>query len=257
MTRGRVALAGLLAVLAGGCGGSPKAAAPTVTTASTSTASTSTTVPTPTTVRASTTVKAPPLPSAAQDVAAAKRILLLAGDLPGYTPSPTSEPVGYSSAYFTCTKNMLLPGGRSPRSASQGGFILDETVVVRAAQTTSISSFAAFATSEADAKRLVTELAKPEVADCAAKTLAAAVKDLTGTAPNASTATLPTLAAGDESTGLRTTATGTTAVLQYFDLTVVRKGRALAFLFVSRLGKTPLPESERQRLVRVLAVRLT
>lgn len=239
----------MLLLVLGACGGSPTATAPSATT-STTLAATTTAAPTTT---------APALPPVAQDAVAARRVLLRAGDLPGFAQSSSPEPTDFATVYFTCTRDVLLPGGRSPRSASQGDFLLDETATVRAVQTTLVSSFASLADSESDARRAVVELAKPEVAQCAGKALAAAVNGLTsppGTAPaNPPTVALPSLDLGDESAGLRTTVTRA-AVPQYFDLTVVRRGRALAFLFVSRLSKAPFPEADRRRIVGVLAARL-
>jgi hypothetical protein len=243
----RVAATAVMWVVAASCAGS------------TSTGSTATTVAPPaaappTTTVATTVTTAAALPSVAQDAAAAKRVLLAPADLPGYTTtSPEESP--FVKVYRTCTGNQLMPGGTSGRRASQGLFLLDETATVRAVQTTAISSFAVFADNEADARRAVADLAKPDVAPCVGRALLAEAHDLTPVTNLSQTSVaLPALNVGQESAGLRTTVAGTSS--QYFDLTVVRKGRMLAYLFVSRLGKAPFPEADRQRLAGLLASRL-
>lgn len=251
------ACAGVLAVLASGCGGSGGSTESAATTISPTSTAPTTAPPPVTTVPAATTTQR--LPSVAQDAATAQRILLRAGDLPGYQASSTSEPVGYVGAYSQCVPNPLLPGGRTGRSAGQGPFVLDETAVVRVVQTTSISSFAALAESESDARRLLADLAKPSVGPCVGKALMTKVNELTSrpaTSGSQTTSALPALKIGDESTGLRTAVAGSGPVSQYFDLTVVRKGRALAYLFVVRLSKDPPPEADRQRLAGVIVSRI-
>ena len=251
MTGARVAYAALASLLAGGCGGSggDEAAGP---------ASTTVTTVVPVTTVAPPSTTASPLRSAAQDTAAARRVLLQAGDLPGYRQGQSSEPSGYVDVYSTCTGNALMPGGRSARSAGQAPFINDETAAVRAVQTTSVSSFAVFAETDVDARRALADLAKPDLAPCVGKALLAELNNLTsppGTAANQTSAALPPLSVADEVAGLRTTVGG--AVSQYFDLTVVRKGRALTFLFVVRLARSPFPEADRQRLAGLLASRIS
>lgn len=246
----RAAVAAVTAwVLAAACGGSTstESAATTVVPASS----------VPTTVAVATTVTtAPALPSVGQDVAAAKRILLQPGDLPGYKALST-ETSPFVKVYPSCTKNQLLPGGSSGRRASQGLFYLDETATVRALQTTGISSFAVFADDEVAARRAVADLAKPETAQCAGRALLDAVRDATSppaTGLTQTSAALPALNVGQESAGLRTTIASTSS--QHFDLTVVRKGRVLAYLFVTRLGKAAPTENDRQRLTALLLSRM-
>ena len=190
-------------------------------------------------------------------MAAAKRVLLQPADLPTYK-APSGEASPFVHVYPSCTKDELMPGGTSSRRAGQGPFLLDETATVRALQTTALSSFAVFADNEADARRAVAELAKADVAQCVGNALLADVRNLTSPPATNLTETsvaLPALTVGEESAGLRTTVAGTSS--QSFDLTVVRKGRMLAYLWVSRLGKVPFPEVDRQRLTGVLASRLT
>ena len=252
MTRARaVGFAALVSVLAGACGGSG-GDEPAVQ------ASTTVTTVAPVTTLAPTSTTASPLRSAAEDAAAARRVLLQAGDLPGYRQGGSSGPSGYLDVYRTCTGNALMPGGRSARAAGQGPFVNDETAAVRAVQTTSVSSFAVFAETESDARRALVDLAKPDVAPCIGRALLAEVNNLTsppGTAANQTSAVLPALNLGDEAAGLRTTVAG--VVPQYFDLTAVRKGRALTFLFVSRLSRSPFPEADRQRLAGLLVSRIS
>jgi len=246
-----VALAGAIVVVAGGCGGSsPKprsagtsttAAPPVVVT------TTTTTVPAPTTT-------AGPLPAKADDAARAKGVLLRASDLPGYKAG-SSTPSSYVNVYGKCTGSALMPAGRTGRSAAQGPFVLDETAAVRAVQTTAVSSFAVFADNAAAAHEAVASLAKPEVGPCAAQALVASVGSPTPPAAAPTTVALPALNLGEESAALRTTIPGAAAT-QYFDLTVVRKGRVLAYLFVVRLSKESPPEPDRQRLAAVLVTRM-
>lgn len=234
MKRTRVVAFALVSVLAAGCGGSggqEPAAAPTTT--------------------------APAVRSAAEEAAAAERALLRAADLPGYRQGASTQVSPYATVYSTCTGNPLLPGGPSTGGAGQAPFVNDETAAVRAVQTTSVSSFAVFAENEADARRTLADLAKPDVAPCVGNALLAEVNNLTsprGRAEAQTSAALPSLSVGDESAGLRTTVAGT--VPQHFDLTVARKGRALTFLLVSRLGRSPFPEADRRRLADLLVSRI-
>jgi hypothetical protein len=247
--------AAVLSAMTAACGGGSTSTS-TATSASTSTEATATTVAPATTAPPTTTAtKTTSLPAVAQDVAAAKRVLLQPADLPTYK-APSGEASPFVQVYPTCTKDQLMPGGTSSRRAGQGLFFLDETATVRALQTTGVSSFAVFADNEADARRAVADLAKPDVVECVGKALLADVRELTpGTNVTETSVPLPALTVGQETAGLRTTVAGTSS--QYFDLTVVRKGRMLAYLWVSRLGKVPFPEVDRQRLTALLASRLT
>ena len=244
------ASAAVVSVLAAACGGSTSTESAATTVAPASTVQT-----TPPTV-ATTMTTAAPLPSVAQDAAAAKRVLLRLGDLPGYK-ALSSETSPFVKVYPTCTTNQLMPGGASGRRAGQGTFYLDETVTVRALQTTGVSSFAVFAESEADARRAVADLATPDVIQCVGKALLANVRDLTSppaTGLSQTSVALPALKVGQESAGIQTVVASTAS--QYFDLTVVRKGRMLAYLFVVRLGKAPPPEADRERLAGLLVGRM-
>ncbi len=244
------AVAALVSGLAASCGGSTSTKSLATTVAPASTVQT-----TPSTL-STTMTTATALPSVAQDAAAANRVLLRLGDLPGYK-ALSSEVSPFVKVYSTCTANQLMPGGASGRRAGQGTFYLDETATVRALQTTGVSSFAVFADNEADARRAVADIAKPDVVQCVGKALLANVRDLTSppvTGLSQTSVALPALRVGPESAGLRTTVTS--AAPQYFDLTVVRKGRMLAYLFVVRLGKAPPPEADRQRLTDILLGRM-
>ena len=191
-----VAVAALASVLGGACGGS----------GGNESAATSTTSATVTTA-APTATTAPRLPPAAEDAAAAKRVLLRTADLPGYKQSPSSQVSPYATVYSRCTGNPLMPGGTSARSAGQGPFVNDETATVRSVQTTAVSSFAVFADTESDARRAIADVSRPDVAPCVGRSLLADATSLTSQsgAATQTSAALPVLKVGDDAAGLRTT----------------------------------------------------
>ena len=248
----------LWAVLAAGCGsdGSENGtAAPPVTTA-TPTTVVPTTVVTPTTALARTTVTTRPAPTPAADRATAQRILLTPADVPNL---PTAKPSNYTPIYAQCGKNPLLPGGDDPRQALPVAFLKDETVEVRRLQTTALGAYAVLAPSEAAARSTMDTLRSREFRTCLERELTAAVNALvassTPVVQGAATVELATPAMGDDVVAFRTTLTQRSS-RQVFELTTVRKGRAIASVVTSRLGEVPFPDDERVRLARLLTSRM-
>lgn len=246
------------AALIAGCGsGGPEgAAAPPSTSPSTTVAAPPTTVVTTTTIRAAaTTVTTRPAPSPATDRAPAERILFTAADVPGMPPS---SPTNFVPIYAKCGKSPLLPGGDDPRQATPLAFLKDETVEVRRLQTTALGAYAVLAPTEAAARSVMDTVRSPAFRTCLEREFTTAVNALIAGAPvvsGAATVDLPTPAIGDEVVALRITVTRN-ASRQAFELTIVRKGRALASVVTSRLGDVPYPDEERLRLVRLLAGRM-
>ena len=222
----------------------------TATTIATTTIATTTTV-VPTTVAATTSTRAP---SAAADKAVAQRILLTAGDVPTMA---TAKPAGFFEVFARCGRNQLLPGGSDPRQATPIGFLKDETAEVRRVQTTALGAYAALAPTEQAARAVLSVVQSPEFRTCVERELFAAVNAQGAGAAQGSSATdLPTPAIADGVAGFRITITGRTAVGQEFEITTVRKGRAIASVATSRLGTVNFPTDERVRLVRVMAGRM-
>jgi hypothetical protein len=260
MVRGRrcATVVALWAVVAAGCddGSGKDSAAPAITTEVPTTVVT-TTVVTPTTAIDRTTVmtKPAPTPTPAADRATAQRIVLTAADVPTL---PSAKPSGYTEIYAQCGKNPLLPGGTDPRQAVPSAFLKDETAEVRRLQTTALGGYAALATTEAAARSTMGTVRSPAFRACLERELAAAVNAVVaGGIPvqGAATVELPTPAMGDEVVAFRTTLTRGTSH-QAFELTMVRKGRALASVVTSRLGDVPFPDDERVRLARVMTGRM-
>jgi hypothetical protein len=214
---------------------------------STSTSAVATTAA-PTTVAATSTSRPP---TAAADKATAQRILLTAADVPSMA---TAKPAGFFEIYARCGRNQLLPGGTDPRQATPVAFIKDETAEVRRAQTTILGAYAALAPSEDAARAVVATVQSRDFRSCMERELGAAVSRAQGV----TTTDLPTPAIADGVAGFRTTVAGTTVVGQEFEITAVRKGRALAFAVTSRLSipTAPFPTDERVRLPRVMAGRM-
>jgi hypothetical protein len=247
---------GLCAVVTAGCGsgGSSSTAAPSSSTAPPTTA---TTVAAPTTAAPTTTVttRPAPAPTAAADKATAQRILFSAADVPGM---PQSSPTKYDPIYAQCGKSALLPGGDDPRQAVPVAFLKDETVEVRRLQTTALGGYAVLAPTEAAARSVMGTVRSSAFRSCLEREFTAAVNALVAGAPavsSASTVDLPTPALGDEVAALRVTLTRN-ASRQDFELTIVRKGRALVSVVTGRLGNVPYPDEERVRLARLLAGRV-
>ncbi len=215
-----------------------------------------TTVATPTTAIARTTVTTRAAPTPAADRATAQRIVLTPADVPNM---PAAKPSNYTENYAQCGKNPLLPGGNDPRQAVPSAFLKDETAEVRRLQTTALSAYAVLAPSEAAARSTMDTLRSPAFRTCVERELTAAANGLIASATpvvqSASTAELPTPATGDDVVAFRTTLTERFS-RHVFELTVVRKGRALASVVTSRLGDVPFPDDERVRMARLMTGRM-
>lgn len=214
------------------------------------------TVPTVVTTPPAVTAPPPPatdesVPDVSDDRRAAQRILLRPADVPTVPPGPTSR---YAEAYFECGRSQLLPTGNDPRYPPPTGYLGDETAEVGRAQTTVVNSWAVLAPNESTGREVVAILRRPEVLDCVTRRIADGF--LEGPSGDAAqrTSPLPTPMLGDETVAFRTRVTD----MVNFDveLTVIRRGRALAYLLTSRLGNTPFEDAERLRLARLMAERM-
>ena len=248
----------LWSVVVSGCGSDgteDNTAAPTATTGAPTTVVTTTV--TPTTVNAGTTATTRPAPTPAADRATAQRIVLTPADVPNL-PS-IAKPSNYTETYARCGKSPLLPGGTDPRQAVPSAFLKDETAEVRRLQTTALGSYAVVAANDAAARSTMGTARSQEFRTCLERELAAAVNALIASATpvvqGAATVDLPTPAMGDEVVAFRTTLTERNS-RHVFELTTVRKGRAMASLVTSRLGDVPFPDDERVRLARLMASRM-
>lgn len=251
----------LVAGVAGACGSDAPdgatvgtaAPAPTTTGASTTVVVPATTV---VTTRVTTTRPAP-APTPAADRAAAQRIVLTPADVPNL---PTAKPSNYTETYARCGKNALLPGGDDPRQAVPSAFLKDETAEVRRLQTTALGAYAVLAPSETAARSTMDTLRSPAFRTCLERELTAAVNALIASATpvvqGATTVELPTPAMGDEVVAFRITLTQRSS-RQVFELTTVRKGRAMTSLVTGRLGDVPFPDDERVRLARLMTSRIS
>lgn len=216
---------------------------------STTTMATTTTV-VPTTLAATTTSRPP---TAAADKATAQRILLTAGDVANMPPA---KPAGFFEIYAQCGKSQLLPGGADPRQATPIGFLKDETVELRRAQITSLGAYAAMAPTEDAARAVLATLQSREFRTCMERELTAAVNGLVaGSGQGATSTDLPTPAIADGASGFRTVVAGRT-LGQEFEITTVRKGRALASVVTSRISTVSFPTDERVGLLRLMASRM-
>jgi len=185
----------------------------------------------------------------------AMRFLLTPADVPSLPPAP---PPAYNRIYAQCGVNQLMPGGDDPRQAPAVGFLKDETAEVRRVQTTAVGSYAVIALTEQAAEVVVATLKSPEFRTCLQRELRAAVNTLVGrqvvTATSSSDLAKPVL--GDETLAFRITLSASAGVYQTFDITTVRRGRAVASITTGRLGTAAFPDEERIRLVRLVAGRM-
>lgn len=252
-------MVGLCVMLGPACGsdGDDGSAPPSSsTTAAPTTVPVSTTAVPPTTSPPRTTLTTRPAPTPAADRATAQRILFTATEVPGLK---TGNPSNFVPIYARCGSDPLLPGGEDPRQAVPVGFVKDETAEVRRLQTTALGAFAALAPTEAAARAAMETLRSRDFRVCLERELTAAVNaqvaGSTAIVQSAATVDLPTPALADEVVAFRITLTER-VIRRDFDLTTVRKGRALASVAVSRLGSVPFPDDERVRLARLLAGRM-
>jgi|GEM_PF-4583074 len=191
-----------------------------------------------------------------RDRAAATRILVTADDVPGFTK--VRGPSGWPPVYAACAGDPLLPG-RDSSDLPFASFLRDETPVLRKLQVDGVESYAVLAGTEAEAERPVALLADPGFRTCVQRGLEVAQEETVENKQviGSSITDLPTAALGD---GVTVAAFRVTVDEEFHhidhELTVVHKGRALAFLFTGRLGIDSYPDSERQRLASVLAGRM-
>ena len=209
----------------------------------------------PTTVPASTTTT---LSQVELDKQKAQQIILTAADLPGFTedpPDPDDESPELEAAANACVANnpLLVRLGEDddPRGANSPDFSQGDEL--------SVNSGVTFAENEEEARAAMAAATVSTFDTCFSNALAAELrKDPSFGNVTVTTARLPSLNAGDESVGYRSTArarvSGQTLAF-YFDFTFFRVDRAVAV--ISAFGfDSPFPEADRSRLVTTMAGRM-
>ena len=197
-------------------------------------------------------------PSAEQDKQLAARIVLTAADLPGYREdtSPEEDDDEVDRAFAGCVQNdpvLTAQEPADPRTVEGKDFDKGDEQ--------SVGSKATIAGTEAQAQAAVTRLRDQTVLRClegAVRRELGASLDPGVTLESISVSNLPVATVGDETVGVRVTATlsarGQTARVTS-DVTVMRRGRAVAFLSTNGVG-TPFPNSERDALATKMAGRM-
>ncbi len=198
------------------------------------------------------------VPSAEQDKQLAGRIVLTAADLPGYREdtSPEGDDEGIERAFAVCVQNdpvLTATEPEHPRTVEGKDFD-------RAGQQ-SVSSKVTVAETEAQAQAALAQLRNQTVLDClegAVRRELPASLDPGVSVENVSVSTLPVATVGDETVGVRIAVTvaaeGETARV-ISDVTIIRGGRAVAFLSTNGVG-TPFSNSERDALAMKMAERM-
>ena len=187
-----------------------------------------------------------------------QRVVLTAADVPGFTqdaPDPDDDSPELEAAANACVNNnpLLVRLGEDddPRGANSPDFSKGEELTVNSGVT--------FGENEDEARAAMTAAGAATFTTCFSNALTAEFrKDPTFSNVSVTTARLPTLNAGDQSVGYRSTARARVsgqALTFYFDFTFFRVGRAVAVL--SGLGfNTQFPEADRSRLVTTMAGRM-
>ncbi len=197
-------------------------------------------------------------PTPEQDRERAGRIVLTAADLPGYTEStsPEEDDEEIDRAFAGCVQNdpvLTAEEPTDPRTVEGKDFDKSEEQ--------SVSSKATIAETEEQAQAALTQLRNQTVLEC----LEGAVRRELGaslgpevTLQSINVSALPVATVGDETVGIRIAATlaaqGQTARVTS-DVTVMRRGRAVAFLSTNGVG-TPFSNSERDALAQRMAERM-
>jgi len=189
----------------------------------------------------------------------AKRIVLTAADVPGFTEDPPDSG-GDNTPESEAAVNACLDNNRAiiqlgadddPRGAASPDFSKGENL--------SVSSTVTFADSDEQAHSAIVGLSTAAFPTCFSRAISAEVrKDTTLSNVTVTTTKLAALRVGDESVGLRNVVkfrTGGQSVTVNTDSTFVRVGRALAVLEDSSVT-TPFPEPERARLATLIAGRM-
>ncbi len=196
------------------------------------------------------------LPSVEQDKQLAGRIVLTAADLPGYREArEEDDDEGIERAFAGCVQNDTVltaqePG--DPRTVEGNDF--------RKGDEQSLGSKATIAETDVQAQAALARLRDQTVLRClegAVRREAAASLDPGVTLQTITVSNLPVATVGDDTVGLRIQVTlgvqGQTVPVTS-DLTVMRRGRAVAFLFTAGAGT--FPSSERDALATKMAERM-
>jgi hypothetical protein len=193
-------------------------------------------------------------PSSDQDRESAARILLSRDDVPDFIRFPRGS--GWIPVYTKCGRDGALLPGRGSRFPKPTSFIRDATTMQKL-EVDAVESHAVLAKTQADAEHTMDVLSDPAFRRCVQKGLEIAQeetvegKEVVGS----SIVELETPVAVDEMVAFRVAVNEESFHIDH-ELTVIRKGRALAFLFTGRFGPASYPDSARQRLVSIMAARM-
>ncbi len=193
-------------------------------------------------------------PTAAGDRATAERIVLTSADLPDFTPEPDDKSDTAPNPMDRCAKNnkVLAEGDRHG---------VDGTDFTKDDGNLRVQSNANLATKESEASKKFSEFKGVLGGQCIKDALKEAVKSSSGpgvSVGDISGAPLPPVKLADDAFAIRLTIALEAAgdrLSVFVDMTVLRKGRAVAGVFTFASG-SPFPESERARLTGLVASRL-
>lgn len=198
------------------------------------------------------------LSQAQLDKQKAQRIVLTAGDLPGYTqdpPDPGTDSPEFEAAANACVNNnpliVALGQDTDPRGAKSPDFSKGETVTV--------SSSVTFGETEDAARSVMADLNVTTFPACFSRAFTDELrKDTSNSNVTATTTKLPALNVGDQSVAYRTVTrfrTQGTNIALFIDFTFVRVGRAFGSI-QDLQATTAFPDDERLRLAQALAGRM-
>ncbi|MDQ4069100.1 MAG: hypothetical protein M3203_06475 [Actinomycetota bacterium] len=188
----------------------------------------------------------------------AQRAVLTPADLPGFSqdaPGTHVDDTELEAAANACFgyNPLLVRLGEAddPRGAASPHF--------RRGEVLTLGSGVTFAETEDEARAAITALSAEGFERCFSDALGARLRNNPMFADvDVTTARLPNVAVGDESTGYRSTVgvqVSGQAVTIYSDFTFVRVGRGVAVLSGFAIG-APFPEAERNRLVTAITGRM-
>ena len=197
------------------------------------------------------------IPPAEADKQRSQRVVLTAGDVPGFTQDPQRDEnsAEWEAAVNACLNNDVLltrvGEDNDPRGAKSAQFSKGELFTV--------ASSATFGETEDEARNAMTALGATSFTGCFSDATAAELRrNTTLSTVSVTTAPLPALDVGDQSAGYRSTArvgAGGQAVTYYLDFTFIRSGRGVAVLSGNGFN-TPFPDADRSRLATTLAGRM-
>lgn len=192
------------------------------------------------------------------DKAKAERVVLTAGDLPGYAtdpPDPSGDSPEFEAAADACVNAnpliVALGQDADPRGATSPDFSRGDNVRVTSSVT--------FGASEDAARSVMADLDAASFPACFSQAFTTELrKDASNSNVAVTTTKLPAMAVGDQSVAYRTVARfrtqGANVVLN-IDFTFVRVGRGFGSIQDLSAG-TAFPDAERLRLAAAMATRM-